>query len=189
MKVISICLALLSLACCVFIFLYTAFDSFEISNRAAEAIDGVKYTTASGDVAAAAEWQQIADEVIAYLKLENQKVFWAGLVGSISSILAAIFLLILRKKRSGQREGAGAGWRIGWGVAMIVMVSIGLLMLFTNLEGFSRLNALFSQDETIMSFPSTFTEQTKFIGTLSIGFMSFVFAAICGTKCLVKASN
>lgn len=186
MKFLSIPLALLSLACCVFIFLYTAFDSFEIANRAAEAIDGVKYSTASGNTTAAAEWQQIADETIAYLKLENQRVFWTGLVGSVSSIIAAIFFLLWRKKRSSQREGAQMGWRICWGLATIAILGVGLLMLFSSLEGFSRLDAIFSQDETIMSFPNTFTEQTKFIGAISIGFMSFVFAAICGTKCFSK---
>ncbi len=186
MKVLSISLALLSLACCVFIFSYIAFDSSDIPYRAAEAIDGVRYSTASGDATAAAEWQQIADEVIAYLKLENQKVFWAGLVGLASSIAAVIFFLIWRKRRSGQREGSQTGWRIGWGLATIVLVGFGLLMLSISLEGFSRLNALFSQDETIMSFPNTFTEQTKFIGAISIGFISFVFAAICGTNCFSK---
>ena len=76
--------------------------------------------------------------------------------------------------------------RICWGTAMTVLVAFGLLMMFLSLDGLFRLGDIFGQDETEMSFPNTFIERTKFLGTVSMGFMSALFAIVSGINCFSK---
>lgn len=186
MKTWSISFALLSLVCGVFIFWCIANDPFEIANRGAEALDGVRYSNEAGNMEASAEWREIADQAIGFLKAENQKVVWAGIVGSTSAILSVIFFLLWRKRRSGSQLDVSKGSRIRWGAAMAVLAVFGLLMMFLSLDGFFRLGDIFGQDETEMSFPNTFIERTKFLGSVSMGFISALLAVVSGTNCFSK---
>lgn len=186
MKTWSISFALLSLVCSVYIFWCIANEPFEIANRGAEALDGVRYSSEAGNMEASAEWKEIADQAIGYLKAENQKVVWAGIAGAISAILSTIFFLMWRKRRSAPQSDISKGRRIRWGAAMTVLVAFGLLMMFLSLDWLFRLGDIFGQDETEMSFPNTFIERTKFLGTVSMGFMSALFAIVSGINCFSK---